>query len=309
LTDALQACLLDHGGEVRTSARVVELKVRGDSVTGVRLESGEEVGAGHVMAGCNPYATLNHMLPKGMLNERLQSRAEWIPITTTQSASLKIDVACSGLLSTERFNRWRSDGLDVRGYITSWQTFEEHEEAWTASIGGDWPQKIPFIGLCPTALDPTQAPAGQDTFWMWSGIIPNFPKGGWESSREAIGQRIIDESAGVFEGLDKLEIGRSVRSAPELEQRFNTPGGNVYHVSATAMRFGPLRPAVGLGSYKMPIEGLWLTGAGTHPTGGISGIPGYVAAKTLLKHVEKQGLPRRVPGVSQMPAVEPAGVS
>ena len=34
----------------------------------------------------------------------------------------------------------------------------------------------------------------------------------------------------------------SVRSAPELEQRFNTPGGNVYHVSATAMRFGPLRP-------------------------------------------------------------------
>ena len=91
--------------------------------------------------------------------------------------------------------------------------------------------------------------------------------------------------SGVFEGLDKLEIGRSVRSAPELEQRFNTPGGNVYHVSATAMRFGPLRPAVGLGGYKMPIEGLWLTGAGTHPTGGISGIPGYVAAKTLLKYV------------------------
>ena len=72
-------------------------------------------------------------------------------------------------------------------------------------------------------------------------------------------------------------------SAPDLEERFNVPDGNVYHVEPVGMRFGPLRPAQGFGGYETPVPGLWITGAGTHPTGGISGIPGMVAAKTLIK--------------------------
>jgi phytoene dehydrogenase-like protein len=34
------------------------------------------------------------------------------------------------------------------------------------------------------------------------------------------------------------------------------------------------------------VEGLFLTGAGTHPTGGISGIPGQQSAKWLLKKMK-----------------------
>lgn len=289
LSTAVHAAFLNAGGECRTSSRVGELVVDAGRVCGVRLESGEELRAGQVMAACNPYSTLNEMLPKGMLNERLQRRAEYIPVNTTGVASLKIDVACSGELSTARINKQRRDRLDIRGYITSWQSFEEHEEAWTASIGGRWPKAIPFIGLCPNVLDPTQAPDGQDTWWMWSGITPNFPLGGWEGCKEQIGQRVIDEAATVFDGLDRLELGRVVKHAAELEQRFNTYGGNVYHVSPMPLRFGPLRPAPGLSGYKMPVDGLWLTGAGTHPTGGISGIPGYNAAHTLLRDLRRHG--------------------
>jgi phytoene dehydrogenase-like protein len=289
LSTAVHGAFLAAGGECRTAARVHELVVDADRVCGVRLESGEEIRAGRVMAACNPYNTLNEMLPKGMLGERLQRRAESIPVNTTGVASLKIDVACSGELSTERINRQRRDGLDIRGYITSWQTFEEHEEAWTASIGGRWPKAIPFIGLCPNVLDPTQAPAGQDTWWMWSGITPNFPQGGWDGDKQPIAQRVIDEAAQVFDGLDRLELGRVVKHATELEQRFNTYGGNVYHVSPMPLRFGPLRPAPGLSGYKLPVDGLWLTGAGTHPTGGISGIPGYNAAHTLLREARRHG--------------------
>ncbi len=287
LSVALHRAFLELGGECRTSARVRDLLAAGDRVAGVRLESGEEIRASHVMAACNPYNTLNELLPRGILEERLQRRAEHIPVATTRVASLKIDVACSGELSTERINKQRRDGLDIRGYITSWQTFEEHEEAWIASIGGKWPKAIPFIGLCPNVLDPTQAPAGQDTWWMWSGIVPNSPDEGWESAKQPIGQRVIDEASQVFDGLDHLEIGRVVKHAAELEARFNTYGGNVYHVSPMPLRFGPLRPAPGLGGYKMPVDGLWLTGAGTHPTGGISGLPGYNAAHALLRDVRR----------------------
>jgi phytoene dehydrogenase-like protein len=55
------------------------------------------------------------------------------------------------------------------------------------------------------------------------------------------------------------------------------------------MRFGPLRPATGFGGYETPVPGLFLSGAGTHPTGGISGIPGQQSAKWLLKTMKRSG--------------------
>ena len=57
------------------------------------------------------------------------------------------------------------------------------------------------------------------------------------------------------------------------------------------MRFGPLRPATGFGGYDTPVAGLFLSGAGTHPTGGISGIPGQQSAKRLLKTMKRSNSP------------------
>ncbi|WP_254721775.1 hypothetical protein [Kovacikia minuta] len=38
-----------------------------------------------------------------------------------------------------------------------------------------------------------------------------------------------------------------------------------------------------IANYKTPIEGLFLTGAGTHPGGSISGMPGRNCARVFLK--------------------------
>ena len=42
------------------------------------------------------------------------------------------------------------------------------------------------------------------------------------------------------------------------------------------------RPLPELANYKTPIENLYLTGAGTHPGGSISGLPGRNCAKMFL---------------------------
>jgi phytoene dehydrogenase-like protein len=283
LTNALNAWLRDHGGTVRTSARVRELLVERGAVVGVELDSGEQLRAPRVLASCSPKATLARMLPKGNLPEHLQRRADRIPTNVLETTTLKIDVAVSGRLSTAKHNAWRSDGLDLCRPIVSWQTYADHIDAWNEVVGRRWPKEICFIGIVPSRMDPTQAPDGQDTFWLWSGIVPRNPTQPWESMRDEIGNRVLKECATVYEGLDSLEIGRRVFSAPDLEQRFHVPDGNVYHVEPVGMRFGPLRPAQGFGSYETPVPGLWITGAGTHPTGGISGIPGMVAAKTMIK--------------------------
>jgi phytoene dehydrogenase-like protein len=287
LTNALHAYFVEHGGTVRTSAKVDELLVTAGSVTGVRLESGEELHAGSVMASCSPKETLANLLPGGLLPDHLQRRAERIPTNVLETTTLKIDVAVSGKLDMPRHNKWRKDGLDLCRPICSWQTYEEHVDAWNSVVARKWPQQIPFIGIVPSRIDPTQAPAGQDTFWLWSGIVPRNPEIPWEQVRDQVGDQVLKECAQYYDGLDSLEIGRRVYSAPDIEQRFNVPDGNVYHVEPVGMRFGPLRPAQGFGSYETPVPGLWLTGAGTHPTGGISGIPGMVAAKTMIKRAKR----------------------
>jgi len=137
--------------------------------------------------------------------------------------------------------------------------------------------------IFPTRVDPTQAPAGQDTFWLWSGVIPVHPRTPWAEVRDEIGQKVLADSAQYFEGLGSLEIDRAVLGGPDLEERFNAPWGNVYHVDPLPTRFGPLKPALGLGSYKTPIDGLYLSGASTHPTGGVCALPGKLAAQTLMR--------------------------
>ncbi len=54
-------------------------------------------------------------------------------------------------------------------------------------------------------------------------------------------------------------------------------------------RFGPLKPADKFAGYSTPIPGgLYLTGAGTHPVAGISGMPGQNAARVMLKEFRKE---------------------
>jgi len=289
LPAAIQRSFEAAGGTVRLNARVQELLLAEGRISGVRLAGGEELHAPYVLASCSPKLTLCELLPRGVLDDTMQRRADSIPIDTVEAATLKIDVALDGQLTLPRHQAWRTDGLNLREPIVAWQTFEEHIRAWEDTIAGRWPDPICGIGIIPSALDPSQVPEGKDTFWYWSGITPAHPREPWKDVRDKIGDRALGAAAEYYEGLDSMVIERRVFNIPDLETRFNVPGGNVYHVDPAAMRMGPLRPASGFGSYDTPVPGLFLSGAGTHPTGGISGIPGQQSAKWLLKKMRKSG--------------------
>lgn len=293
---ALQRCLEAHGGGVRTSARVEEIVVRGKRASAVRLESGETIDVRQgVISSCNARIALLDLLPEDALPPHLRRRAEDIPITKTQATSLKINVALRGRISMPRHAELREDGLDPAAVLTAWHTLEQQSRAWDELCRGDWPDPVPVsCSISPTHVDPTQAPEGQDTLWLWSGVIPVNPRVPWEQVRDEIGQKVLADSAGYYEGLDSLEIGREVLGGPDLEARFNAPAGNVYHVDPLPSRFGPLKPALGLGAYETPVDGFFLSGASTHPTGGVCALPGKLAAETLLRKARKGGRPRRL---------------
>jgi phytoene dehydrogenase-like protein len=287
LPKALRNHLVDHRGQVRTSAPVEALTTRAGRVTGVRLANGEEIAARVVLTACSPKTTFTKLLPPGMLPEHLARRAEHFPTRLTEGGSLKINVALRGQLTMPRHNPKRADGFDLRVPVVAWNTLEEHIAAWEAVVARRWPDPIPVIFTVPTATDASQAPRGQDTAWIWSGIAPVRAHEPWEDVRDKIGQRVIDAASHYYEGIEDLEIGRSVLAAPDIEKRFNVPDGNIYHLDALFQRFGPLRPALGFGGYRSPIPGLFLTGSGTHPSGGISGIPGQLAAQTVIRQLRR----------------------
>ncbi|MHB8691763.1 MAG: phytoene desaturase family protein [Solirubrobacteraceae bacterium] len=291
---ALMRCLEAHGGRVRLSAPVEELLVRGGRVTGVVLDGGEEVQATRaVVTACGPTIVLNKMLPPGLLPERIARAAENIPTTSTGWGNTKINVALKGKVSLPRHQAWRAehmpgDPVNLRLPCVTWSTHEQSLIAGEQATKGEIPDMIPGLSQVTTEFDPKMAPEGHDTWWFWSGLVPARPNDDWDTVRTKIEKNVLSDCAQYYEGLDSLEIARRTLSPHDIEARFGAPEGNVYHVDPIITRFGPARPAMGLGGYKTPVPGLYLSGSGTHPIAGINGMPGMNAAKTLIKNLRKE---------------------
>lgn len=286
---ALIKCLEAHGGRVRVSAPVEEILVRNNRAYGVRIAGGEEILARKaVVTAFSPKTVLTKLLAPGVLSHTMANRAARIPTKGTGATDYKLNIALRGKISLPRHTKWRGDGLDLRLPCTTWNTHKEALDAFDACIRGEVPDMIPGLSQVTTAFDPSMAPEGHDTYWYWTGLTPANPKDGWDVARKQITERVISNANEYFEGLEEFEIARRPLAQPDLEERFWAIDGNVYHVDPIITRFGPLKPAMGLAGYDTPVNGLFLTGSGTHPVAGISGMPGQNAAKRVLSVLAAQ---------------------
>ena len=69
----------------------------------------------------------------------------------------------------------------------------------------------------------------------------------------------------------------------DLKRDFGLAEGNIYHGEMTLDQLLFMRPVPGASRYRAPVKGLYLCGAGTHPGGGVTGVPGFNAAREILK--------------------------
>lgn len=288
LTDALAKAYAALAGRLRLNSAVAGILVQQGKVTGVRLESGEEIPARAVLTTNNVRVPLTQWLPDGALPDAMAERVKHIPTTATHAASFKIDVAFSGRVTLAQHQENRHDGVDLRKPVLTFASFEDQVQAWRDCAAGVVPNPLPGCAVIPTALDPSQAPKGQDTLWFWSGTSPANPVQPWADLADSTTDQVLATTGKYIDGLEQ-EIDRQVMTAEKLEARFRAPDGNVYHVDPIVTRFGPMRPAVGLAGYKTPLPGLFISGGGTHPSGGICGVPGKEAARAVIRAGRKRG--------------------
>ena len=142
-------------------------------------------------------------------------------------------------------------------------SYDEILGAYVGSELGRLADPMPFVGIIATAADPSLAPEGEDTLYVWSGWTPLRPHESWDTLADRAGRELVEHASLYYEGIEGLEIGRSIEAWPQLAERTRVPDGNIMHVDSGLLRQGPLRPALGLGGYRTPVEGLFLTGAGT----------------------------------------------
>jgi beta-carotene ketolase (CrtO type) len=98
-----------------------------------------------------------------------------------------------------------------------------------------------------------------------------------------VADRLIDKLAEYAPNVKNSIIARRVESPAELGERLGAYNGNYYHVDMSLEQMLLFRPLPELANYETPIEGLYLTGAGTHPGGSISGMPGRNCARVFLR--------------------------
>ena len=289
LPSALERCLTASGGRVRTSAPVESLLTSGGGVAGVRLAGGEEIRSRAVLTACDPRTALTELLPAGTLPSRLETRARHIPTLNAGAAHLKVDVALKGRLTLPAHQARRSDELDLRvpGHLIG--SYEEILGAYVGAGQGKLANPMPFVGIIAAAADPSLAPEGEDTLYVWSGWTPLRPHESWDALAGRAAAELLEHASLYYEGIEDLEIGRAVEAWPDLAGRTRVPDGNIMHVDGGLLRQGPLRPALGLGGYRTPVQGLFLTGAGTHPGGSVSGIPGQLAAEVVIEDLGSAG--------------------
>lgn len=284
LPKALISVIKDNGGDILTSSPVEQLIIDNNRCTGVRIRGGQEIRARRgVLTACSPKTTLTRLLPRGVLEHKKQVAADHIPTRKRGIADAKINVALSGRIDMSKHEKWRGDGIDLRIACNCYHTYEQAKEAAKACVRGQVPDAIPGLAQVTNAFDPSMSPEGKDLWWFWTGITPSFPEEGWDVARKKITDSIIKDADEYYKGVEDLQVAVRPLVLPDIEERFWAIDGSVYHVDPTLSRFGPNKPVAGFAGYRTPIEGLFLTGSGTHPVAGISGMPGQNAARTMLK--------------------------
>ena len=293
LVKALLNLVKEKGGEVFCD-RTVESVLIGNNgkAEGVRTSNGEEYRAKTaVISNIDARRLFLNMIPEAASNaadpdlrERLDRR-----IVNNNETILKIDCALS---EAPRFEHHDHKDEYLIGSVLIADSVHHVEEAHTLPSMGKIPDENPSMYLdVPTVLDPSMAPEGKHTLWI-EFFAPYQIHGkegtglngtGWtDELKNQVADRVINKLADYAPNVKDAIIARRVESPAELGERLGAYKGNYYHIDMTLDQMVFFRPLPEIANYTTPIEGLYLTGAGTHPGGSISGMPGRNCARVFL---------------------------
>ena len=110
----------------------------------------------------------------------------------------------------------------------------------------------------------------------------------WDDCKEQAADLVVDTVNRYAPNFRASVLGRVVLSPLDLERKFGLAGGDIFHGALTLAQLFSARPVLGNGNYRPPVPALYLCGSGTHPGGGVTGVPGHNAAREILRDAKRQ---------------------
>ncbi len=277
LSETLAAVARAYGAEIESGVRVDSVIMDDERARGVILANGDAVAAQMIISNADPRRTFfdlvggAHLEPTFM---REVANIRYRGMTASVNLALSDLPAFTAATSTEQ----------LTGYITIAPTMEYIERAYDAAKYGRISPKLVLEANIPSLLDPTLAPEGHHVMSITVQYTPyHLAEGNWDDQREKLGDQVVDTLAQYAPELPGLVVQRHVTTPLDWERDFSLTEGQIFHGQMGLDQLLFMRPVPGYANYRTPFEGLYLCGAGTHPGGGISGLPGYNAAKAVLK--------------------------
>ncbi len=278
LTGAIAEAASGFGAQIRTSAGVEKVIVREGRATGVRLASGEEISAGVVVSNADPRTTFLELLVPRYLDASFVRHVQAIKY---RGSAARIHLALRGLPEFTAIAN--ADAAALRGPIQIAPSLDYIQKAFDCTKYGRCSEQPYLDTLIPSLSDPSLTPSGQHLMSITARYAPyELRDGDWNSQKEPFADLVIDTLADYIPGIREAILQRHVLTPTDLESDYGLPEGNPNHGEMTLDQFFHMRPVPGYARYRTPIDGMYLCGVGTHPGGGVTGLPGHNAAREIL---------------------------
>jgi phytoene dehydrogenase-like protein len=280
ITQAMAKAARERGVEIEVDAPVRNVIVEKGRAVGIVLKEGRSIRARTVASNVHPKLLFDQLVPEEALPPDFLARIRrW----KSGSGTFRMNVALSELPS---FTALPGRGLadhHTAGIIIA-PSLAYMDRAYDDAKREGWSREPIVEMLIPSTLDDSLAPQGQHVASLFCQHVQPVLSDGrsWDDHRETVADLMIATVDRYAPGFQQSVLGRQIMSPLDLERTFGLIGGDIFHGALTLDQLFSARPMLGHADYRAPLAGLYMCGSGTHPGGGVTGAPGYNAARAIL---------------------------
>jgi len=253
IADALVADLRAHGGEVVTDHHVRSLR---------DLDWGDPAAGDLLLLDTSPRLALTHPdIPAGYA--RAINRYRY------GAAAAKVDFALDGPVPWSHPDVARSPTVHLGG------TRAEVEASENAVARGTVTDRPYVLSVQPSVLDPTRAPAGKSVLWAYMHV----PADSTLDPTELVSRQVERFAPGF---RDRILASHAMTAAERVAFNPSEIGGDILGGAFSFLQ-AIRRPIVSTAPWRTPMRGVYIASASTPPGPGVTGMPGWYAARQALR--------------------------
>ena len=284
LSDAVASAARENGAELRTGSPVERILLKEGAATGVRLADGEEISGRCVVSGVDPRVTFFRLVGAPELGPEFNRKVDNIRFRgTTATLHLLLDAAPTFVGA--------ADEDELSGHTIVCPSLEYLERAYDDAKYGRLSARPCLDVAVPTLRDPTLAPEGHHLASIQVRYAPyQLRDAEWDDAQRAsLTNTVLELLDECLPGTRASILDHHLITPLDWERDYGLTEGGEYHGQMGLDQLLFMRPVAGWGRYRTPIDNLFMCGSGTHPGGGVTGAPGYNAAREILRDGRRRG--------------------